>query len=528
MSSSLKIRLRPGLAAAVAAVLSTRRRLAAFGVLVVAAASLGLAVGVAEAGAVIVDAPPAWPISAGAPPAPPPIPALPAAGDVAPPVDQIADPVTPAASCGGWSQQSNYGARWPTGSTWWEYQCLLSDYQYHDMCAGGGACDAWCPDCWWEESDWTDYFYWNGSEAVFYGESYTYSTETVGEEWDGMPPHTSGDWWDAPTAQWYNLGPTTNWTDPNSGPVGTSLTIYGSGFTDATSVAFNGVAAGFTVYSDQEIGATVPAGATTGAISMTTPNGTEYSSAVFTVTAPPPPTINSLAPTSGPVGTSVDVQGTNLSGATSVTFNGTADTSFVVNSSSDITAYVPAGATTGPISVTTPAGTGTSSTPFTVIPPPTITSFTPTSGPVGTSVPITGTGFTGASSVTFNGTAASYVINSPTSISATVPTGATTGPTSVTTPGGTASSSTSFTVIPPPTISSFTPTSGPAGTRVTIQGTNFASASAVKLGTTTAKFTANSPTTITATVPTIAHGYYKWSVTNPAGTATSTGSFHVT
>jgi hypothetical protein len=512
---------------AAAAISPARRRITGVGLLVLSVAALGLMVGVTQARAVIINAPPVWPIPADAPPAPPPLPALPAAGDATPPADQIADPVTPAASCGGWSQQSNYGARWPAGSTWWEYQCLLSDYQYHDMCAGGGACDAWCPDCWWEESDWTDYFYWNGSEAVFYGESYTYSTETVGEEWDGMPPHTSGDWWDAPTAHWYNLGPTIDWTDPNSGPVGTSLTIYGSEFTDATSVAFNGITAGFTVYSDQEIGATVPAGATTGPISVTTPNGTEYSSAVFTVTAPPPPTINSLSPTSGPVGTSVDVHGTNLSGATSVTFNGTADPSFVVNSSSDISAHVPAGATTGPISITTPAGTANSSTPFTVIPPPTITSFTPTSGPVGTSVSITGTGFTGASSVTFNGSAAGYTVNSPTSITATVPNGATTGPISVTTSGGTGSSSSSFTVIAPPTITGFTPTSGHVGQQVTITGKNFAGVTRVKLGATSATFTVNSATTITATVPTIPHGYYRWSVTNPAGTATSTGAFHV-
>src|SRR5207247_3621068 len=64
-----------------------------------------------------------------------------------------------------------------------------------------------------------------------------------------------------------------------------------------------------------------------------------------------------------------------------------------------------------PISVTTPAGTGTSTSNFTVTPataPPTITSFTPTSGPVGTVVTITGNNFSGATKVAFNGTAASF------------------------------------------------------------------------------------------------------------------------
>jgi hypothetical protein len=62
---------------------------------------------------------------------------------------------------------------------------------------------------------------------------------------------------------------------------------------------------------------------------------------------------------------------------------------------------------------------------------------------------------------------------------------------------------------------------------VTIVGSNFTGASGVKLGTASAKFTVNSQTRITATVPTIPHGYYSWSVTNPAGTATSSASLHV-
>src|SRR5207302_8185204 len=114
-----------------------------------------------------------------------------------------------------------------------------------------------------------------------------------------------------------------------------------------------------------------------------------------------------------------------------------------------ITATVPSGATTGPLSVTTAGGTASSAGSFTVTvsdPPPTITSFTPASGPVGTSVTISGTNFTGATAVRFNGTSASFTVNSASAITATVPSGATTGPHSVTTAGGTASSASSFTV----------------------------------------------------------------------------------
>jgi uncharacterized repeat protein (TIGR01451 family) len=172
--------------------------------------------------------------------------------------------------------------------------------------------------------------------------------------------------------------------------------------------------------------------------------------------SPPVPTVSGLAPTSGPAGTSVTVIGTNLTGASSVRFNGAA-ASFTVNSATQITATVPTGATSGTVGVTTSDGTATSPSAFTVtagppppppLPPPgpTVTGLAPGSGPVGTSVTISGTNLTGASSVRFNGAAASFAVNSATQITATVPTGATSGTVAVTTSGGTATSSTSFAV----------------------------------------------------------------------------------
>ena len=83
-------------------------------------------------------------------------------------------------------------------------------------------------------------------------------------------------------------------------------------------------------------------------------------------------------------------------------------------------------------------------------PAPAIGSFTPSSGPVGSKVTITGSHFTGASAVAFNGAAAAgYTVDSDTQITATVPAGATSGPISVSTSGGTATSASGFTVTTP-------------------------------------------------------------------------------
>ena len=160
--------------------------------------------------------------------------------------------------------------------------------------------------------------------------------------------------------------------------------------------------------------------------------------------APQPPNITSF-PASGAIGSSIIITGNNFSGANAVKFNGTSAT-FTVDSATQITAVVPAGATTGPISVTTPNGTATSASNFTpsAAQPPSITSI-PASGTVGTSIIITGNNFSGASAVKFNGTSATFTINSPTQITAVVPAGATAGQISVTTPAGTATSATNFT-----------------------------------------------------------------------------------
>jgi hypothetical protein len=158
--------------------------------------------------------------------------------------------------------------------------------------------------------------------------------------------------------------PTIQSFTPTRGGRYASITLTGTRFTGTTAVRFNGVAAAFVLYSDTQLRAIVPPTATSGPLTVTTAAGTRSATGNFTVI--PPPTISSFTPTSGPPGTTVTLTGTNLTGATAVRFTGTPATSFTVISATQVKAAVPAGATSGKISVTTPGGTGSSSGSFQV------------------------------------------------------------------------------------------------------------------------------------------------------------------
>lgn len=241
---------------------------------------------------------------------------------------------------------------------------------------------------------------------------------------------------------------------PASGRAGAAVTISGAAFTGATVVDFHGSHASFTVASDTEIDATVPAGAISGTITIVTPAGTWVTAQPFRVLPKLratllPPLVQKISPLKGEAGVTVTIDGQNFSGASRVAFNGT-PAAYAVVSDKRVTAVVPSGAATGPVSVTTSAGTGKSPTAFTVLPPvppvPAITDFSPLSGPRGMRVTIHGSGFLNATAVRFNGVQASFRVVSNSTISAVVPRLATTGRITVTTPGGTATSAQSFVI----------------------------------------------------------------------------------
>jgi uncharacterized repeat protein (TIGR03803 family) len=149
-----------------------------------------------------------------------------------------------------------------------------------------------------------------------------------------------------------------------SGTIGKNIGILGQGFTGTTGVSFNGVSATFNVASDTYLETSVPDGALTGSVTVTTPTGTLTSNVPFRVT----PKVGIFNPTSGAVGTPVVITGTGLTQTLRVGFGGVAATSFTIDSDTQVTAIVPDGAVTGKIAIATQGGHDTSVRLFTVTP----------------------------------------------------------------------------------------------------------------------------------------------------------------
>ncbi|MBE2285889.1 MAG: IPT/TIG domain-containing protein [Prosthecobacter sp.] len=324
--------------------------------------------------------------------------------------------------------------------------------------------------------------------------------------------------------------PTVTAISPASGPTsgGTSVTITGTNFTGATGVTIGGTTAtSVSVVNDTKITAITPAGtAGTASVVVTTPSGSNSVNSLFTYVAPP--TVTSIAPASGPTsgGTSVTITGTNFTGATGVTIGGAAATSVTVVNATSITCVTPSGtAGARSVVVTTPGGSNSANSLFTYVAAPTVTAIAPNTGTTtgGTSVTISGTGFTGATGVTIGGAAATGItVVNATTITATTPARSVgTASVLVTTAGGTNAANTLYTYVAPPTVTAINPASGSTlgGTSVTITGTNLTGAAAVTIGGTSAtSVNVVNATTITCITPAHAAGVASVLVTTVGGT----------
>jgi hypothetical protein len=290
--------------------------------------------------------------------------------------------------------------------------------------------------------------------------------------------------------------------DPPSGPLagGNTVTLTGSCFAGAEAVLFGTTPADFTVVSDTEITAEVPAGTTAGAVDVTVVGGGECGDGGEDGpgTVPDgylyvaPPTVTGLDPDRGPVtgGTEVTITGTGFDGLTAddaVEFDGIA-AEYTVVSDTEITAISPAHAV-GAVDVTVSSEGGTSEPgEFEYFATAAIDEIAPEFGPEegGTVVTITGTCFTGATGVLFGTTPGTeFEVISDTEISVVSPAGTGTVDVTVTNPTecGDATLEDGFVFVAEgaPAIAAIEPDRGPetGGTRVTITGEGFADATSV-------------------------------------------------
>jgi hypothetical protein len=161
--------------------------------------------------------------------------------------------------------------------------------------------------------------------------------------------------------------------DPASGAVGSTVTVYGYGFSATpanNTVNFNGVAAAVTASASGSISTTVPTGATTGRVTVTVGGVTATSPQDFVVTVPGAPVISNFTPSSGVSGTVVSVSGSSFQaagGSMTVKLNGVT-ASATLNTTTAFTFVVPGAAASGRITATNTSGTGQSTSDF-IVPP---------------------------------------------------------------------------------------------------------------------------------------------------------------
>jgi hypothetical protein len=320
----------------------------------------------------------------------------------------------------------------------------------------------------------------------------------------------------------YVVPPSVTSVSPNGGSIGggTTVTITGTNFAAGATVTFgagrqggdgDASATNVVVVSPTQITCMTPAG-NAGAVNVAVTVNGETGTLTNGFTYITVPTVSGVSPGNGPAagGTAVTITGTNFSSGAAVTFGSTAATNVVVVSSTTITATTPigsAGAVT--VMVTVSGQSGSLTNAFTYVVPPTVSTVSPSGGSTagGTAVTITGTNFASGATVTFGSAAATNVaVVSSTSITATTPAGGAGAVTvTVTNPGVMSGSLTNgFTYMVGPTVTTVSPSSGPAagGTAVTITGTNFASGATVTFGGAAAtSLVVVSSTSITATTP---------------------------
>ena len=334
--------------------------------------------------------------------------------------------------------------------------------------------------------------------------------------------------------------PTLTGVSPAAGPIagGTTVTITGTHLLTASAVKFGTLGGTIVSQTDTQVVATSPAHAAgTVNVTVVTAGGTSAIVAADQFAYMAAPTVTGISPTFGPLagGTRVTITGTHLLTASAVKF-GTLAGAIVSKTDTQIVATSPTASATGIVDVKVVAAGGTSAAvatdQFNYVGLPTITGVSRNAGPLagGTTVTLTGTYLLTTSAVKFGTVAGIIVSKTPTQVVVTSPAHAagTVDVTVVTLGGGSATSAADdFTYAAVPTVAAVSPNKGrlAGGTSVTITGTNFLNAAAVKFGTVLASsFTVNSATQITVTSPAGVAGTVNVTVVTAGGTSATSAA----
>jgi outer membrane protein assembly factor BamB len=187
-------------------------------------------------------------------------------------------------------------------------------------------------------------------------------------------------------------GPSIKSVQPARVRAGKVITIRGTDLRSVSKVSIHGVAASFRVRSATELTAIVPKAATSGHVTVKAGATSAASQKPLTVTA----TVTGFTPPDGQIGTKVIVYGTGLTAPCTVSF-GSVQAICNLSSATKIVTSIPPGAVTGPVTVTSGGGTFSSPSPLDITSPQIVLS--PASGPPGSAVTVTGTGFAASDAV---------------------------------------------------------------------------------------------------------------------------------
>jgi YD repeat-containing protein len=324
---------------------------------------------------------------------------------------------------------------------------------------------------------------------------------------------------------------------PSSGAIGTVVTIDGANFGDSQGlgkVTFNGVAATPSSWSDTVIVAPVPSGATTGPVIVTT-SPIPSNALTFTVGTSSPGTISGSV-TRNSDGSSISgalveaLQSNVVKGSATSSANGAYSISGLSPGTYDVRVSASGYITSTTTGIVVSSGT-TTTVNVALGAVPSISGLSPSSGTVGASVTVSGSGFgptQGSSTVKFNNITATPTGWSDATVTAPVPTGATTGPVVITV-AGTASNGVTFTVLVPGTISG-TITRASDGSAINgatvqaLQGTTVVGTSTTNA---TGNYTLSNLTAGTYTIQASASGYVQKSQAGVVVTAGATATVNL-